>query len=297
MTLAAGSSPEHLTFVLVDYKGGATFDACADLPHTVGLVTDLDDRLAERALTSLEAELRRRERLLRAVGAADLADYRSVPGRAPLPRLVVVVDEFAALSAELPAFVPALVGIAQRGRSLGIHLVLATQRPAGVVSDDIRANTNLRLALRLHDRADAKDVVGDDGPATFPRGTPGRAMLRLGPRRRGGLPGRAQRRDRAGRARRLDPPRRRALRRATAAPPVAAGAAVRRCPTGALLSAGSVGIVDVPGEQRREPLCAGHRVTATWRCSALAAPGRRPRCARSSPRRATTGAHPSVTCT
>ena len=134
VTLAAGSSPEHLTFVLVDYKGGATFDACADLPHTVGLVTDLDDRLAERALTSLEAELRRRERLLRAVGAADLCDYRSAPGRTPLPRLVVVVDEFAALSAELPAFVPALVGIAQRGRSLGIHLVLATQRPAGVVA-------------------------------------------------------------------------------------------------------------------------------------------------------------------
>ena len=69
VSLAPRCSPDHLTFVLVDYKGGATFDACADLPHTVGLVTDLDDRLAERALTSLEAELRRRERILRAVGA------------------------------------------------------------------------------------------------------------------------------------------------------------------------------------------------------------------------------------
>ncbi len=181
VSLAARSSPDHLTFVLVDYKGGSTFDACADLPHTVGLVTDLDGRLAERALTSLEAELRRRERLLRGVGAVDLADWRSADDREPLPRLVVVVDEFAALATELPGFLDALVGIAQRGRSLGVHLVLATQRPAGVVSDDIRANTNLRLALRLHDAADARDIVGDDGPVGFPRRAPGRTMLRLAP--------------------------------------------------------------------------------------------------------------------
>ena len=86
---------------------------------------------------------------------------------------MVVVDEFATLAAELPDFLGALVGVAQRGRSLGIHLVLATQRPAGVVSDDIRANTNLRIALRLQDVADARDVVGHDAPASFPRGAPG----------------------------------------------------------------------------------------------------------------------------
>jgi S-DNA-T family DNA segregation ATPase FtsK/SpoIIIE len=181
VSLAARSSPDHLTFVLVDYKGGATFDACAELPHTVGVVTDLDERLAERALLSLDAELRRRERLLRAAGAEDLRAYRAVPCRPPLPRLAVVIDEFAALAAELPGFLSSLVGVAQRGRSLGIHLVLATQRPAGVVDDDIRANTNLRLALRLQHIADARDVVGDPAPAAFPRGTPGRAMLRLGP--------------------------------------------------------------------------------------------------------------------
>ncbi|MGI9053061.1 MAG: FtsK/SpoIIIE domain-containing protein, partial [Ilumatobacteraceae bacterium] len=181
VSLAARCSPDHVTFVLVDYKGGSTFDACAELPHTVGVVTDLDDRLAERALSSLEAELRRRERQLRTVGAADLATYRIDPTRPALPRLVVVIDEFAALAAELPTFLSSLVGVAQRGRSLGVHLVLATQRPSGVVDDDIRANTNLRLALRLHDPADARDVVGDDAPARFSRGTPGRAMLRLGP--------------------------------------------------------------------------------------------------------------------
>ncbi len=103
------------------------------------------------------------------------------PSPTPLPRLVVVIDEFASLAKELPDFLGALVSIAQRGRSLGIHLVLATQRPAGVVTDDIRANTNLRIALRLQDRTDAHDVVGDALPAGFPPGTPGRALLRLGP--------------------------------------------------------------------------------------------------------------------
>ena len=179
--LAAASSPDHLTFVLIDYKGGSTFDACARLPHVVGVVTDLDDHLAARALRCLRAELRRREQLLRGAGAADLPAYRRLAPHEVLPRLVVVIDEFAALVTEQPAFLHSLVGIAQRGRSLGVHLILATQRPNGVVSDDIRANTNLRLALRLHDAAEAVDIVGDRAPAAIPRGMPGRAVMRLGP--------------------------------------------------------------------------------------------------------------------
>ncbi|MEY2553082.1 MAG: segregation ATPase FtsK/SpoIIIE, family, partial [Ilumatobacteraceae bacterium] len=179
--LAIGSSPDHLTFVLIDYKGGSTFDACADLPHVVGVVTDLDQHLADRALRSLHAELRRREQLLRQVGAADLSSYRRAAPHDVLPRLVVVIDEFATLVSEQPEFLHALVGIAQRGRSLGVHLILATQRPSGVISDDIRANTNLRLALRLHDAADALDVVGDHAPAAISRGLAGRAVMRLGP--------------------------------------------------------------------------------------------------------------------
>ena len=180
VSLAARAGPHHLSMILVDYKGGSTFDACARLPHTIGVVTDLDDGLAARVLVSLDAEVRRRERLLRAAGVDDLTTYRRTVAE-PLPRLVVVVDEFASLAKELPDFLGALVSIAQRGRSLGIHLLLATQRPAGVVTDDIRANTNLRIALRLQDRADAHDVVGDPAPACFPTGTPGRAALRLGP--------------------------------------------------------------------------------------------------------------------
>jgi len=184
ISLAARVSPEHLNFVLIDYKGGATFDACAGLPHTVGMVTDLDQGLASRALMSLNAELHRRELLLRSAGAVDIDDpVLSDPATAsigPLPRLVVVIDEFAALVTEVPGFIGSLVGIAQRGRSLGVHLLLATQRPAGVIDDAIRANTDLRLALRLNDRADALDVVGTAEPAGFSRTTPGRAMMRLG---------------------------------------------------------------------------------------------------------------------
>lgn len=189
-SLAAGSSPDHLTFVLVDFKGGSAFDACARLPHVTGVVTDLDDHLAVRALRCLEAELRHRERRLRAAGVEDLAAFRRVASSAgtapsdvvePLPRLVVVVDEFATLAAELPDFVDSLVGIAQRGRSLGVHLVLATQRPSGSVSDHIKANTNLRVCLRVHDGADSRDVIDRPDAAELPRRRPGRALARLGP--------------------------------------------------------------------------------------------------------------------
>ena len=179
--MAVCASPDHLTFVLVDYKGGSTFDACAALPHVVGVVTDLDDALADRALRSLHAELRRREGLLREHGASDLTALRELRPDVVLPRLVVVIDEFAALVAEQPDFLHALIGVAQRGRSLGVHLLLATQRPSGVISDDIRANTNIRIALRLQDAADAVDVVGDTSPTLFQRRLAGRAVVRLGP--------------------------------------------------------------------------------------------------------------------
>lgn len=175
--LALTNSPDHLTFVLVDYKGGATFDACAALPHVVGLVTDLDDQLADRALRSLGAELRRREHLLREFGADDIDQLRERGGS--LARLVVVIDEFAALVKEQPDFLHALISTAQRGRSLGMHLLLATQRPSGIISDDIRTNTNLRIALRVQDRSDALDVINDPAPAELPRGVPGRAVMRL----------------------------------------------------------------------------------------------------------------------
>ncbi len=184
-SLAATADTDHLNVVLVDYKGGSAFDRCAALPHTVGLVTDLDPHLGARALRCLEAELRHRERLLRSAGADDVAGYRlheaECPDADPLPRLVVVIDEFATMAAELPDFIDALVGIAQRGRSLGVHLILATQRPSGAVSANIRTNTNLRIALRVLDAGDSTDVIDTRDAASISRNQPGRACARFGP--------------------------------------------------------------------------------------------------------------------
>ena len=177
-SLAVANRPDAMNFVLVDYKGGAAFKDCARLPHTVGMVTDLDGHLVERALASLTAELKTREGLLADAGAKDLEDYWDTG--ATLPRLVIVIDEFASLVEELPDFVRGLVGIAQRGRSLGVHLVLATQRPSGVVSPEIRANTNLRIALRVTDATESLDVLDSPEAATIAKATPGRAYARTG---------------------------------------------------------------------------------------------------------------------
>ncbi|MEV1009623.1 FtsK/SpoIIIE domain-containing protein [Streptomyces sp. NPDC049881] len=184
-SLAVANTPENMTFVLVDYKGGSAFKDCVQLPHTVGMVTDLDNYLVERALASLGAELTRREHILAGVGAKDIEDYQDLvrrnPGQlAPMPRLLIVIDEFASMVRELPDFVKGLVNIAQRGRSLGIHLLLATQRPSGVVSPEIRANTNLRIALRVTDGSESTDVIDAPDAGFIAKSTPGRAYVRLG---------------------------------------------------------------------------------------------------------------------
>jgi S-DNA-T family DNA segregation ATPase FtsK/SpoIIIE len=174
--------PEEVTLLLVDFKGGAAFAEAARLPHTVGTVTDLDPHAARRVLASLRAELRRRERVLAAAGAADLRDLRRVTGSQGPARLVVVVDEFRVLADEAPDVLEGLVRVAVVGRSLGVHLVLATQRPAGVVSADIRANTSLRIALRVADPGESRDVVEVPDAAALPPDTPGRAVLSCGGR-------------------------------------------------------------------------------------------------------------------
>jgi S-DNA-T family DNA segregation ATPase FtsK/SpoIIIE len=182
-SLAVANRPDAMNFVLVDYKGGAAFKDAVRLPHTVGMVTDLDAHLVERALTSLGAELTRREHMLAAAGAKDIEDYVEAQpglGAEPMPRLLIVIDEFASMVRELPDFVAGLVNIAQRGRSLGIHLILATQRPSGVVSGEIRANTNLRISLRVTDAADSTDIIGAPDAARISASTPGRAYVRLG---------------------------------------------------------------------------------------------------------------------
>ncbi|MEQ1700633.1 MAG: FtsK/SpoIIIE domain-containing protein [Ilumatobacteraceae bacterium] len=180
--MAAAHSPDRVNFLFVDYKGGAAFSECTNLPHTVGLVTDLSPHLVRRALVSLKAELRYREELLQHHKANDLVALEKKDIAAAPPSLIIIVDEFAALVKEVPDFVDGVVDVAQRGRSLGLHLILATQRPAGVIRDNLRANTNLRIALRMADEADSQDVVGTKQAALF-EPIPGRALAKLGPGR------------------------------------------------------------------------------------------------------------------
>lgn len=191
--LALHLTPEEISFVLVDYKGGSAFGECADLPHTVGVLTDLDATAAQRALASLDAELTRREQVLAAAGSPDIDRHEG----SALPRLMIVVDEFRMLAEEQPEALAHLMRIATVGRSLGVHLVLATQRPGGIVSADIRANVNLRIALRVRDRADSEDVIGCRDAAGLPEEAPGRAISRTG----GGPPRTFQTGRVAGRAR------------------------------------------------------------------------------------------------
>jgi S-DNA-T family DNA segregation ATPase FtsK/SpoIIIE len=184
-SLAVVNRPDAMNFVLVDYKGGAAFRGCAPLPHTVGMVTDLDEFEVERALVSLRAELQRRKAILAHAGMSDIRLYwdalRTMPGADPLPRLVIVVDEFAVMAEQLPAQLKSLVNIGQQGRSLGIHLVLATQRPTGVVTADLRANINLRIALRVASPEDSRDVIETVDAARIPvENSAGRAYAWLG---------------------------------------------------------------------------------------------------------------------
>lgn len=181
--MASSHGPQRVTFLFVDYKGGAAFADCVSLPHTVGLVTDLSPHLVRRALTSLNAELRHREHVLNRKKAKDLLELERRGDPEAPPSLVIVVDEFAALVQEVPEFVDGVVNVAQRGRSLGLHLILATQRPAGVIKDNLRANTNLRVALRMADEDDSVDVVGTAQAASFDPSLPGRAIAKLGPGR------------------------------------------------------------------------------------------------------------------
>jgi DNA segregation ATPase FtsK/SpoIIIE, S-DNA-T family len=180
-SLAVANRPDAMTFVLIDCEGGSAFRDCVRLPHTVGMVTDVDAHLAGRALTSLTAELTRREHILEVAGAKDIDGYvaaRVLGVAASLPRLVLVIDEFAALARDRPEFVSGLVNIAQRGRSLGLHLILATQRPSGVLSAGIRASTNLRIALRVTGPAASADVIGAPDAARISPHLAGRAYLR-----------------------------------------------------------------------------------------------------------------------
>ena len=173
LAMAEAIPPERLTVLLVDFKGGSAFAALERIPHTVGVLTDLDESRAARALASLRAELRHRERVIAEARGRSIDDVRG------LPRLVIVVDEFAAMLADHPDLHALFSDLAARGRSLGVHLILCTQRPAGVVRDAVLANADLRISLRVNNRADSVAVVGTDAAAEIPASARGRGVLSL----------------------------------------------------------------------------------------------------------------------
>ena len=142
------------------------------------MLTDLGAAEVDRTLVSLRAEVRRREELLARAGVPDLAGYESSPAPGPaVPYLVIVIDEFRILVDEAPAALAELMRIAAIGRSLGIHLIMATQRPQGAVNADIRANVTTCIALRVQTGPESMDVMGSGLAAAIPIARPGRAFL------------------------------------------------------------------------------------------------------------------------
>lgn len=152
LSMALSHPPSKLQYVLVDYKGGDAFKKLQSLPHVLGILTDLEPALTRRAILSLNAEIK----------------YREQHKSRPHPRIVVVVDEFRVLATDHPDLLDSLIRLATLGRSLGIHLILATQRPAGIVDGQIKSNMGLRICLRVLETADSTDVLGDSRGAKLP---------------------------------------------------------------------------------------------------------------------------------
>jgi len=183
-SLAVHFHPHEVAFVLVDFKPPGMAEALTGLPHVVNMI-DLDGLdLVPRALKSLEAELARRGKLFKRAGVTHIDDYmerfRKHDGRAeePLPYLVLIVDEFTVLREKLPDTMAKFAQVAIRGRAFGFRMILATQKPAGVVSQQIDSNTELRLCLRVAKPEDSQEMIKRADAASLAGA--GRVYMRVG---------------------------------------------------------------------------------------------------------------------
>lgn len=164
LSLAINYSPKEVQFILIDYKGGGTSEDFRNLPHAAGIIDSLQgERMIYRALASIKGEILRREQLFKEGGVNDIDDYmrlyNSDPAEESLAHLIIIVDEFAELKKEQPEFMNELVSAARVGRSLGLHLVLATQKPSNSVSNEIEANTRFRICLRVASKSDSSEML------------------------------------------------------------------------------------------------------------------------------------------
>lgn len=164
LSLAVNYHPEEVQFILIDYKGGGMANAFKKLPHVAGIIDNLQGkRVISRALLSIQGEIKRREAIFSRLQVEKIDEYiryyNHDPNERPLAHLIIVVDEFAELKKEQPEFMAELISTARVGRSVGIHMILATQKPSNSVDDEIWSNTNFRICLRVATRADSNDML------------------------------------------------------------------------------------------------------------------------------------------
>ena len=169
LSMAVNYHPYEVAFILIDYKGGGMAKAFENLPHTAGIITNLDGAAVNRSLISIQSELKRRQAIFsatsKAIGVSNIDIYkyqrlyREGTVKEPLQHLFIISDEFAELKTQQPEFMQQLISAARIGRSLGVHLILATQKPAGVVDDQIWSNSRFRVCLKVQEKADSMDML------------------------------------------------------------------------------------------------------------------------------------------
>ena len=173
LSMAINYNPNDVAFVLIDYKGGGLAGAFQKgnikLPHLVGTITNIDTVGLQRSLASIQSELRRRQiafnkaRDITDEGTIDIYKYQKLyhegAVKKPIPHLIIICDEFAELKQQQPDFMDELISVSRIGRSLGVHLILATQKPAGIVNDQIRSNSRFGICLKVQTKQDSNDVI------------------------------------------------------------------------------------------------------------------------------------------
>ena len=182
LSLALNYSPDDVGFLLVDFKGGGMANLFTDLPHTLGQISNLSGAQVRRAMISIKSENLRRQRVLSEHGVNNINSYtrllKNNEAVVPMPHLFIIIDEFAELKREEPEFMSELISVAQVGRSLGVHLILATQKPGGTVDDNIRSNSKFKLCLRVQDKQDSTEMLGKPDAAYLSQA--GRCYLQVG---------------------------------------------------------------------------------------------------------------------
>ena len=182
LSMATLFHPYEVGFIIIDFKGGGMVNQFRELPHLNGAITNIDGKEINRSLSSIKAELRKRQRLFAEQEVNHINDYirlfKQGVVKQPLPHLILIVDEFAELKSEQPEFMKELISAARIGRSLGVHLILATQKPSGVVNEQIWSNSKFKLCLKVQNQNDSNEVL--KSPLAAEIREPGRAYLQVG---------------------------------------------------------------------------------------------------------------------